>query len=367
MPAPRFLRGAFGPLDRYVFREFWRIFTVSALGFPLLTIVIDATDNLDKYLERDLPRADIALAYLYWLPESAFLVLPAAVLFATVFSIGAFTRHSEITAAKASGISFYRMIAPIFVGAIIATGLGLLIGAISPTTNQRRAELLRESEFTRGSQRFNFAVADENGRVYKITQLNGRYRTLQGLELERRGSGPEYPTYVLTADHGQYDRETGWLLRDGFLHVVPDARMSFVVHFDSSLARGMTVEPRDLLSQERDPEELSYEALGRYIRQLERSGGNADKLRVGRMLKIAIPVTCIIIALFGAPLATSSQRGGAAYGVGISLGTTILFLLLIQLTRAIGASGIVKPELAAWIPSALFGAVGVLLLWRVRT
>ncbi len=124
------LRGLFGPLDRYVFREFWRIFLVSAIGFPVLTIVIDLTDNLDKYLERNLPKGDIALAYLYWLPESAFLVMPAAVLFATVFSIGSFTRHSEITAAKASGISFYRMILPIFVGAFIATGLGLLIGEI---------------------------------------------------------------------------------------------------------------------------------------------------------------------------------------------------------------------------------------------
>src|SRR5690606_20180377 len=205
------------------------------------------------------------------------------------------------------------------------------------------------------------------GRVYKIMQLNGRFETLQGLELERLGSGPEYPTYVLTADAGEYNRDSGWLLRDGFLHVVPDTGAGFAVRFDSSRAQGMDMAPRDLLAQERDPEELSYEDLGRYIETLERSGGNADKLRVGRMLKLAIPVTCIIIALFGAPLATSSQRGGAAYGIGISLGTTILFLLLIQLTRAIGSSGLILPELAAWIPGAIFGLVGMILLWRVRT
>lgn len=365
--AIRPLRGLMGPLDRYVFREFWRIFLVSAIGFPLLTIIIDITDNLDKYLQRNLPKGDIALAYVYWLPESAFLIMPAAVLFATVFSIGSFTRHSEITAAKASGISFYRLIMPIFAGAVIATGLGLLIGEISPTTNQRRAELLRESQFQGATQRFNFAVAGDGGRVYKITQLNGRFETLQGLELERLGSGPEFPTYVLTADAGQYDDGRGWLLRDGYLHVVPDSGADFAVKFDSTLAVGMDVAPRDLLAQERDPEELSYDDLGRYIQTLERSGGNADKLRVGRMLKIAIPFTCIIIALFGAPLATSSQRGGAAYGVSISLGTTILFLLLIQLTRAIGSSGIIRPELAAWIPGALFGVMGIVLLWRVRT
>ena len=71
------------PLDRYVFGEFWKIFVVTALGFPILVIVIDLTDNLEKYLSKDVPRANIALSYLYWLPDSMFMILPAAVLFAT--------------------------------------------------------------------------------------------------------------------------------------------------------------------------------------------------------------------------------------------------------------------------------------------
>ena len=47
----------------------------------------------------------------------------------------------------------------------------------------------------------------------------------------------------------------------------------------------------------------------------------------------------MIIMLFGAPLATSNQRGGAAYGVGVSLGTTVIFLMLVQLTQAVGRKG----------------------------
>src|SRR5213078_3333458 len=110
-------------LDRYVFLEFWKIFVTTALGFPVLVNIIDLTDNLDKYLGQHLSIGRIALSYLYWLPDSMFMILPAAVLFATVFSIGAFTRHSEVTAAKASGISFYRLALPIFVGACFAAVL----------------------------------------------------------------------------------------------------------------------------------------------------------------------------------------------------------------------------------------------------
>ena len=84
-------------------------------------------------------------------------------------------------------------------------------------------------------------------------------------------------------------------------------------------------------------------------------------------LKVAIPVTCIIIALFGAPLATSTQRGGAAYGIGVSLATTVTFLMLIQLTKAIGGKGLIPPDAAAWIPSAIFGTIGLVLMARVRT
>ena len=45
------------PLDRYVFNEFWWIFVTTALGFPVLLIVIDITDNLNTYLQRNLPKS----------------------------------------------------------------------------------------------------------------------------------------------------------------------------------------------------------------------------------------------------------------------------------------------------------------------
>jgi lipopolysaccharide export system permease protein len=129
----------------------------------------------------------------------------------------------------------------------------------------------------------------------------------------------------------------------------------------------MTERPRDLMLTPKAPEDMDYKELGRFIQAQARSGADVNALRVSRMLKITIPVTCVIILLFGAPLATSTQRGGAAFGVGLSLGTTVIFLVLIQLTRAIGGKGLVVPELAAWIPSAIFGLAGLILLARTRT
>ena len=113
-----------------------------------------------------------------------------------------------------------------------------------------------------------------------------------------------------------------------------------------ALARALHQTPADLLAESKAPDEMRYAELGRYIDALKRSGNDANKLVVEQALKIALPATCIIIALFGAPLAVTSPRAGAAVGVAISLGTTVMFLLFVQITKAIGAGGVINPVLA---------------------
>jgi lipopolysaccharide export system permease protein len=200
------------PLDRYVFSEWFKIFLATSLGFPLLLILFDATDNLDKYIAKKLPLGNIALSYVYGLPDSVFLILPAAVLFATVFSIGSFTRHSEITAAKASGVSFYRFIAPIFLGAVIAAAMGLVLGEYAPMATKRKLELLERQTVSATSQRYNFAYAANAGRVYKVQTLLVGRDLIEGISIERKGKGPAYPSYILTAAEAEYKPRRGWTI-----------------------------------------------------------------------------------------------------------------------------------------------------------
>lgn len=348
MIVSRFLR----QLDRYVLSEFSRIFVATALGFPVLVSIFDLTDNIDKYLSRNLPKRDIALSYVYWAPETMYLVLPAAVLFATVFTLVSMTRHSEITAAKASGISFHRLSVPIFAASVVIGALALLLSEVAPLGNRRRSELLQEVRFTTGTERINFAFAAERGRVYKIAQLRAATGLADGVQIERKGrpGDPAYPTWIVSS-----------------LHVVPDSIRTFTVAFDSLRERHFTETPVQLLASPKAPEDMRYRELGRYIAALERSGSDVNELRVERALKLAIPVTCIIIALFGAPLATTHQKGGAAWGIGVSLAITIAFLGMIQLTKAVGGKGLMDPEMAAWSPNVIFGLAGAILLARVRT
>lgn len=339
---------------------------MTVLGFPLLVIVIDLVEKLRRYTADNLSIADVALAYYYMLPDTMFMVLPAATLFATVFSISNFTRYSEVTAAKASGISFYRFIAPVIVMSFLAMGLGLVVGEFAPPANAKKEAILRKKSASPENERYNFSFASGTGRNYRIYTLDVRRNYVDRIEVEERRTNTR-PATLISADQGDWKPTRGWALRNGVMHVMRSDTSDFVVGFDSIYDPKMRESAKELRASEKAPTEMTFGQLTSFIQALEASGSDVSSLKVERMLKIAIPVTCVIIALFGAPLATSSQRGGTAFGVAISLGTTIIFLVLIQLTKAVGGNGVISADLAGWLPNILVGTVALILLARVRT
>src|SRR5947207_13158523 len=366
---------AFRTLDRYLLREWLRVLLITLLGFPILVIVIDLTDKLDQYMARGIKPGTVAFSYVFDLPEKMFLVLPVAVLFATVFTVGSLGRHSELTAAKASGISFHRLVRPLFGAAGAAFIAGLLLGEIAPVATSRRLEMLGEKAIRSTSSRYNFVYRADRGWVYAIRALELRTREMTDLMLEREGAGAAYPTIVLAAQHAVYAdtgpaaRRPRWTLHRGTLRYLagnqPGGEAAF--EFDSLRSRTLRERPVDLLAEPKGPDEMRYGELRRYIDALTRSGSNAKKLQVELALKIAIPFICLLIALFGAPLAISSPKSGAAWGVAASLATTFIVLLMFQLAKAVGAGGVLPPMLAAWVPNILIAVAAVYLLRKAPT
>jgi LPS export ABC transporter permease LptG len=355
-------------LDRYVIEGWARIFILTALGFPLVSIMINLTDSLNKLLDRGLGIKEIAISYVYSIPENAFIVMPAAVLFATVFTVGAMGRHSELTAAKAGGQSFHRLMRPVFLAACGAAGLAFLVGELAPGATARQLEIQKAKQARPTRARFNFVYRGDQGWVYTIRSLDVSNRQLKQVMFERQGTGLSYPGLVLTADSASYDDKLkAWRLRGGASRVIAGPGKQATFSFHTMRLKALRQSPADLMAEPKAPDEMRYAELGRYIDALKRSGNDANKLMVDQALKLALPVTCLIIALFGAPLAVTSPRAGAAVGVAISLGTTVIFLLLTQIMKAVGAGGVINPIVAAWLPNVVFLFAGLVLLAKVRT
>ena len=355
-------------LDRYVLRSWVMIFGLTAIGFPVVSIMINMTDNLERLLDRGLKLPEIVESYMYALPENIFLVMPAAVLFATVFTIGNLGRHSELTAAKAGGWSFHRLALPIYLAAIGAAGLSFVVGELAPEATSKQLELQKAKVAKPRTARYNFVFRADQGWVYTIRSLDVQHRMLRQLVFERQGKGPDYPNLAITADSATYnDTLRTWQLWNGTSRRLLENGTQVTYRFASARLRARSQEPVDRLAEPNAPEAMRYRELTRYIEALQRSGNDTSKIEVDRALKIALPATCLVIALFGAPLAITSPRQGTAIGIAISLGTTVVFLSFIQLSKAVGVTGVVNPVAAAWAPNAIFLAAAVWLISRVRS
>jgi len=265
-------------------------------------------------------------------------------------------------------VSFHRLTLPILIASVLASGLAFAVGELAPGSTAHQMELQKAKTARPTRVRSNFVYRGNAGWVYTIKSLNVTSRQLKQLLLERQGSGPEYPGLSITADSASYSDTLGaWRLRHGVSRIIVGPKTQAVLSFQTLQLRALTETPADLLAEPKAPDEMAYAELGHYIEALKRSGNDANKLIVEQALKIALPVTCFIIALFGAPLAVTAPRAGAAIGIAISLGTTIIFLLFTQITKAIGAGGVVNPTVAAWTPNALFLLAGIVLFFRART
>lgn len=353
-------------LDRYVAREFLKLFALFSIAAPLLFVLGDLTDNIDTFTERGLRPATVALGYLYQLPQFILWSFPIAALIAVVFTVGNMTRHSELAAAKAGGVSFYRAIITLPLLGVLLTFAGIALSELVPVTLARKAVVLGERNDL-GNNRNDFVYRSEDGHVFGIRRLDVQSGRIYGVTMEREGDGEELPGTHVFAREAAWDSTAGWTMTDGFLRIFPPEGPERTFKFTQMKPLGFHEKPSDLVDESKDPEEMRYGELQHFIEVLERSGGKPFKLRFDLAQKIAIPVATLIIILFGAPLATTGGRSGPAYGIGISLGITILYLMLFRLASAVGSTGIIAPELAVWLPNMLFVVAAAILTLRVRT
>jgi len=352
-------------LDRLVAWTFIKLFVVFLAAAPPLFILGDITENLATYLDRGLGRMEVAKAYVYQLPMFIQWSFPIAALVAAVFTVYGMTTHRELVAAKAGGISFHRVVRPILVMGVLLTGVALGLSDVVPRGKRIASQILKDED-PRTSFRSDFVYEADDGTTWQVGHLTANNGRMRNVTVERPPTDTSAALYI-KADNATRDSLSGWTFISGYARrLYPDSTET-VFQFERLWVPGFTERPDELLVAPRVPDEMTYAELSHRAHVVERSGGNAGRLWVKREQKISIPVATLVVILFGVPLATSSRRGGTAYGVGISLGTTILYLLLFKVAGALGAAGTISPLTAAWASNVLFAAAAAVLLVRVRT
>jgi len=83
--------------------------------------------------------------------------------------------------------------------------------------------------------------------------------------------------------------------------------------------------------------------------------------------KVAIPVSCIVFILLGAPLAIKTGRGGTGWGISFSLLLFTIYYVFLVGGEELADRQYLAPWLAMWTPNILLIAFGTwLLIWTNR-
>jgi lipopolysaccharide export system permease protein len=391
-------------LDRYVMRRFLSALAIALAALTVIFVLVHIMDHVDVYLDHEAPWPTVGRYYLLQMPYNTLLTMPMAILIATIISIGELGRYGELTAMKSSGQSLYRITLPLVVfGLALTLGVLFLGETIVPRLNERGNDVYEEEILDQPADfedfRGNFVYQNPEGYTYLVRSMfvNDSGAAVDQVEIQRE---MEDGTFLrINAPQMLWEAERGmWALKNGELRVfpgeadaAPDTAAADTAAADTTAADttgglrpsaermytfmllrspAISDSPQELLVESKEPEEMGYEDLVRYIEDRERLGADTRQEQVDLHMKVAYPFANFVILIFGIALvgsASHASRQSGTVGFGLALFLTIIFWGFLRVGQGIGYGGGLPPAIAAWLANGIFGLVGLALLARART
>lgn len=353
-------------IDRYVMRRFFYFLFISLAAAMTIFLVYDPIENLDKFLDRNVPTEEIIRYYLLYVPYIIYLVYPIAVLLATMFTIGGLTSTNELVAMTASGVPLWRHLLMLsFLGLLLSVTAFWWGETVVPETNRERLSIWREQVRNREDWRLT-----DQGQVY-LQAGQGRILHLDLYRpTEQKGYGVDLYTLRgdrivsrIAATQMTHDTSTGWVLHDVIERRFDGGGFEGISRLET-LPIKLGIQPGDMVELKVEPEEMSLEELRRFASRIERTGGKADRWHVDIQSKIANPFAGFIIILFGVPVSAVRRRSGIIFGITLSLAISFIYFGLTQVGKVLGYKEIITPFFAAWLGNLVFLVIGIWLYRR---
>ncbi len=363
-------------IDRYILRCFSVPLLFCLLGFGLLFIIYDLFDHLNKFMEAETPALLIALYYLCLLLPTLEYIAPASLLLASLYTLWQFTRNNELTAMRASGVSLYRIMAPLL---IVGIAFSLAASLIKETLATRAFEWTQNFEaqgYTDETPNETIVLTHYNvgtRRLWRIEEFNlNKPTVLYGVKVtQERPDATRVCDYY--AEHAQW-LDGAWWFFDVWIQRYDER--------DNPVGEKTPMTPglesvSELRELSESPEVLRSEATPWYylttpemIRYLKHHPNLDPKIRADKLFdihqRLSLPWACFIVTLFGIPAGTRSARQGILIGIFLAMTFFFGFYALSQIGLFLGRRQIVEPWLGAWLSNGVFFITGCVMLLRMR-
>jgi lipopolysaccharide export system permease protein len=356
-------------IDKYIIRQYLVTACFSLLAVLVIFVVIDAMENLDDFIDRKATTTIIATYYFYFLPEIIKLIMPVAMLLASLFVTARLSTQNEWTAMKAGGASLLRLMIPyIVVAFIVSVGSVYFNGWIVPKANKKKLTIERVylAKNTISGSGANIYLQDSPTRILSIGYFDDTREIASRVSIQDF-SDTNWTVLVARVDAHTMEWDTTgkrWMLRNGTKRWFGGEKES-LQQFEMQAADDLLFDPEDLRKKQEQPDEMDYRTLERFIENQKRAGQNVAQWQVDFYSKISFPFASVIVVLFGVPFASVKRRGGIGVQLGISLLICFIYLIFMKVSHVFGYNGDMHPLLTAWLANLLFLAAALYVMLRV--
>ena len=366
-------------LDRYLLRELLVPLAYCLGGFLIFYVAFDLIFQINRFQEGHLLFLDVVEYYVVTLPEMlADQVIPVSLLLACLYALTNHSRHNELTAMRAAGVSLWRLSLPYL-------GVGIWRpGCFGPERTVGAA----------GRRQI-------QGHLWNAARSPARTTTGPAAGLPQRSRPAPLEHRPIQQSHFRNDRahrHLGIARRLEPLRFspkaafIPTANGAFTASKDGTGRRAnpFPSRPRTVCWTHRFPKhpprserksksvpsapteaakgpQLSIHELLTYLRwhpHMDRQK-RWPSLMTQLQGRIAAPFTCLAVVLIALPFGARSGRHNVFVGVAGSIFICFAYFILQRISSGLGVAGYLPPFVAAWLPNILFGGAGIVLISRV--
>ncbi len=371
----------FGILDRYIGRSILLTSLLVLMTLVALASIFAFISELDDVGKGSYSVSDAAQYVFLTIPGKAYMLFSPAVLLGSLLGLGALASNSELTVMRAAGVSGGRIIR-----AVVITGVALmlLIALLGETIMPRAEQIAEELRLTalekrlsvKGSRGLWLKSADQFVNVGTVmpdfTLLDVSVHRFEGNSLSMAMSAAR--ARLLDDD---------WLLEDVEMTVLGSDNI-VSEHLDSigwkEFVRRNTVTSDDnvkntdvpdlvsadvLKSISVSPESLSASNLHDQVQYLKANQLDSRLIELAFWVKIASPLSTLVMLMLSLPFVFASQRSGGAgqkIFIGIMLG--IIYVLLNKLLTQLALANGLSPLLSALLPLMMFLVIALIGIKR---
>lgn len=370
-------------IDRYLLKQYIQVFVICYISFTGLFIVIDAFGHLDHFVnfaeESGTGLFDVLADFYSYRALAIFdRSCGTLALVSAMFTVTWIQRHNEMTALLAAGVPRLRVLRPI-IGAAIVVSL-VAVGFREMVMPAIRHELAKDTRNLSGEQELPLQPRYDNRSDIRI---GGEAVVIDAGAIRRANFVLPPPLDVygkqLTAAEAVYqpevgERPSGYLLRgvsapktlvqqpslrldDGSLVIVTPKDANWLKPDEVYVVSGVSF---PLLASGGTWKD--YASTPEIVKELASPSVElgAD-VRVALHRRILNPFMDTTLLFLGLPLVVSGANRNPFLAIGMCLGVTTSFFLVALGSQSLGASGWIRPELAAWIPLLVFVPIAVAL------